>query len=90
MLSSSFDDQTNFYLNLILILDSLVGCCGGALAVVIGRAAPFRVEVNAQSSFGFHRKPSSCARGTTASGDVTCMLHAPCFVLHARILVSRL
>ena len=25
----------------------LVGCCGGVLAVVIGRAAPLRVENNA-------------------------------------------
>ena len=37
---------------------------------VIGRAAWLETM---PSSFGFHRMPSSCARGATASGGVTFM-----------------
>ena len=63
--------------NVYLILK---GCCGGrnkggALAAVIGRVrlAPLRVDIDAVSSFGFHRMSSPCASSATASGGVTCM-----------------
>ena len=44
----------------------LVGCCGGALAVVIGRAAPSRVENNAVV-FILHVLKDLCCIGSLAS-----------------------